>query len=173
MNIAKAGMTGLVAGSTLAVSGSYTLGKLAKKPVGVPGSIAHIASNPNLDAKGKVKTLADSTKEAIKDTAKITLAAGAVAGTAAIATGCSSTANNIAKEMISKAGNALAKVNISGKNLKEVIKKTTIGEKFTSLPTPAKAAILAGTAVLAAALPFLNSIASAKTGYIEGHNENK
>ncbi len=173
MNISKARIAGFIAGYTLAAGGSYAACKLAKKPVGATGSIAHIVSNPNLDEKGKAKTLADITKEEIKDTAKITLAAGTVAGTVAIATGCSTKANNFAKGIISKAGNALAKVTISDKNLKEVVKKTKIGGKFTSLPTPAKAAILAGTTVLAAALPSMSRLFAAKGGYIEGHNENK
>ena len=145
--------------------------KVTGKPTGCIGSIAHVATNDKIE--NKLDCFKEMNKEALKDNFKLVAATGAAAGAGAIATVASPTVKGAVKNLISKTGKALSNVSVSGKTVKDLIKSTKVFSKFNALPTPAKAAVLAGGAVFATGLALLNNIASAKAGYIEAKHEAK
>ena len=145
--------------------------KITGKPAGCIGSIAHVISNDKIE--NKLACFGEMNKEGVKDSFKLVAATGAAAGAGAIATAASPTVKGAVKNLISKTGKALSNVSVSGKTVKDLIKSTKVFSKFNALPTPAKAAILAGGAVFATGLALLNNIASAKAGYIEAKHETK
>lgn len=164
-------IVGGVAGTGLALGGSAIYKKVSGKPAGVPGSVAHIVTNEKLDNKAKAEVLKEQFVESTKDTLKL---GGAVAGTATAAsliTGNSEKAANVFNKIKSKIGDTLAKCSINGKNLKDIVKNTKVFQKFNSLPTPAKAGITAGAALLALAAPVVSMVSAQKAGYIEGKHE--
>ena len=139
--------------------------------IGMVASPAHVMSNKNIT--DKKACLRDITKQNVKDTLVL---AGTVAGAgtaAVITTGVSNKAAGFVKNAISNAGKALSKVNIDGKNLKEMVKNSKLYTKFSSLPTPAKAGIMVATAASALIHPLwlVNSVS--KGAKIEGNYEVK
>lgn len=172
-------MTNLVAlgAASCALGGIGTMGglklasKITGKPMGLPGSTAHVLTNDKLDKEAKKEVLKECTKEGFKDIAKMTGVAGAAAGAAAIATGCSNKASAVAKKAFAGAEKLLSKVSVNGKSLKTMVKNSNLYKNFNKLPMPAKAAIAAGAAVLAFAAPILGLSAQSKSGYIEGKYE--
>lgn len=145
--------------------------KITGKPAGCIGSVAHIISNDKIE--NKFACFKEMNKEGAKDTIKLAAATGVAAGAGAIATAASPTVKGAVKNVISKTGKALSNVSVSGKSLKELITSTKAFTKFNALPAPAKAAILAGGAVLATGLALLNNVSAAKAGYIEAKHEAK
>ena len=77
------------------------------------------------------------------------------------------------KNVRTQVGNALSRVSIDDKNLKELIKNSNLYKNFNALPKPAKAAIATGSAILALILPTAAISSASKLGYIEGKHENK
>ena len=165
---------------TLGIATPIIYAKATGKTVGIPGSIAHTMSNNNLSKQGKIKTVAEQTKEYGKDVLNLYGTAVGVGATAALATGCSNkvqAALHSAKKGVAKvlddvilkgAGNLGADM-----SLKEAIKEIPLFQKFNSLPTAAKAGIVVGMATLSLIAPLYSNIVSAKAGYIEGKNEAK
>lgn len=145
--------------------------KVTGKPVGCKGSVAHVITNDKI--QNKIACLGEQQKEGIKDSFKIVAATGAAAGVGALATVASPTVKGAVPKVISKVGKALSNVSVSGKTLKELVSSTKAFTKFNGLPTPAKAAILAGGAVLAAATTLGTIASTSKAGYIEAKHETK
>lgn len=170
-NLAAVGLAGGVLGSVGTMGGLKLASKLTGKPMGLPGSAAHILTNDKLDKQAKAQVLKECTKESFKDIAKLTGAAGAAAGATAIATGCSNKAAGYAKQALASAEKLLSKVSINKKNLKTTIKNSSLYKNINKLPLTAKAAIAAGAAVLALAAPFASLASQSKAGYIEGKYE--
>ena len=141
------------------------------KTVGAPGSLAHITSNDNLSTKAKLSVLAEQGKEGLKDTFSLAGATATVAAAGSLAVANSNKCADAFKTLISKAGDALSKVEINGNNLKEAVKNTDLYNKVKSLPLGAKAAIAAGTVALAVLAPLYTAVAQSKAGYIEGKYE--
>ena len=140
--------------------------------IGITGSVAHVATNKNLSKKDKAACYTEQYKEGLKDTAKFTAVAGAAAGVGAIASKSGKFVNAL-KSVRHTVGEALSKVDVSGTNLKDAVKNSKVYTKFSSLPTPAKAAIAVGSAVVALGAPIFGLSQSAKAGYIEGKHEEK
>ena len=165
---------------TLGIVTPMLYAKATGKTVGVPGSIAHTLSNEQLTKQGKAKTLAEQTKEQAKDILNLCGGVVTVGASTALATGCSNKVQatlHSAKEATAK---VLDKVVLKGvglvgqdMSLKEVIKESPLFQKFNSLPTAAKAGIVAGMATLSLIAPIYSKITAAKAGYIEGKNEAK
>ncbi len=171
MNIVKPIIIGGLAGTGIGLGGSKLYQKISGKPAGVPGSIAHIVTNDKLDNKAKAEVFKEQFVEGTKDTLKL---GGAVAGTATAAsliTGNSKKAADVFNKIKSKTGEVLAKCSINGKNLKDLIKGTKVFQHLNSLPTPAKAGIAAGAALLTLATPIVSVLNAQKAGYIEGKHE--
>ena len=103
-----------------------------------------------------------------------------VGATAALATGCSNKVQAALHSAKKGVARVLDDVILKGignlgtdMSLKEVIKEIPLFQKFNSLPTAAKAGIVAGMATLSLIAPLYSNIVSAKAGYIEGKNEAK
>ncbi|MBE7705143.1 MAG: hypothetical protein E7Z90_04940 [Cyanobacteria bacterium SIG29] len=162
-------IVGAAAGTGIALGGSKVYQKVTGKPAGAPASIAHVLTNDKLDSKAA--TIGEMTKEGVKDLLVLGGGAATVGGAAAIATGCSNKVGQAFAKGISKVGDALSKIAVNGKNLKDLVKSSSIYTKFSALPAPAKAAILAGAGVLALVGPLVTMVSAQKAGYIEGKHE--
>jgi len=161
------------AGVGIGIGGSKAYKKITGKTAGEPASLAHILTNDKLDKKAKKAVIAEQFKESGKDTLKLAGIVATTAGATAIATGCSNKITGIAQKSISKVGNLLSKVSVNGNNLKDMIASTKVYQKISTLPTPAKAAMAVGGAVLALVAPIMTLVSSQKAGYIEGKHEAK
>ena len=157
-----------IAGATV-LGATKLAGKISGKPQGMPGSIAHVLTNDKIENKGACYVA--QLKEGAKDTLKLTAATGAAAGVASLAAGFSPKVQAGVKNIISKAGEGLAKVSVNGQSLKDTLKNSPAYGWFKALPSPAKAAVLAGAAVLS--LGAFVALTSNKPGYIEGQHETK
>ena len=149
---------------TLGIVTPMLYAKATGKTVGVPGSIAHTMSNNKLSKQAKIQTIAEQTKETGKDVLNVYGTAIGVGATAALATGCSN-----------KVQGALHSVKKGVANLFDniILKELPTFKKFNSLPTAAKAGIIAGIATLSIVAPIYGRIIAGKAGYIEGKNEAK
>ena len=140
--------------------------------IGINGSLAHVLTNDNMSTANKSKCLKEISKENLKDTLKITTVAAGAAGIGALASK-SNRFVDVLKNVRTQVGNALSRVSIDDKNLKELIKNSNLYKNFNALPKPAKAAIATGSAILALILPTAAISSASKSGYIEGKHENK
>lgn len=147
------------------------VGKKTGKPIGVPGSFTHILSNNKISSEDKFQTLNKITKEQIKDGAKALTLTATAAGIAGVAAKKSEAVGNAVQEGVSQLGKLLQKVSVNGKDLKAILNNNSLVQTFKGLPTPVKAAVLAGGAALTTILPFLTVNAFSKAGYIEGQKE--
>lgn len=152
-----------------------SLAKLkAKKtgtPSGTPGSLDHIVSNDKI--VNKRACFAEINKQAVKDTFEIGALSAVAAAGSAVAVASSSSAKVGFNNFVSKVGKNLSKVSINDKSLKDIVKNTKVFNKFNSLPTPAKAAIVVGGGLFAILSLALNSMISGQSAYIEAQNEEK
>ncbi len=139
--------------------------------IGMTGSPAHVLTNKKVE--DKKACLKEIYKQAGKDVLTLYGVTAGVAGTAALAASKSNKFAGALHTAKNAAGELLSKVSINGENLKEIVKNTSSYKTFNSLPTPAKAAIAFGTAVLAAAPQIFACLSAAKSGYIEGKHEVK
>lgn len=176
MSIAKnvaISTAGAVAGFAGTLGLTSVVAKKTGKALGAYGSPAHIATNPNLTSEDRVEITKTLAKENIKDTGKLALGTGVAAGAAAVYAGVSKGAQGKLSQFISKAGSALDEISIGGTSVKETIKNSGIGKKFLNATPAAKAAILAGAAVLTAGTALLTVTSASKAGYVEGSHESK
>lgn len=162
-------LLGSATGVGLALGGSKLYTKATGKPAGAPASLAHIMTNDKLDSKAAV--LKEQFIEGTKDTLKLGGAAVGTAAAASLVTGNSAKVAGFVQKAQTKAGKLLSKVSINNANLKDIVKDTKVFQKFNSLPTPAKAGIAAGIALLAVVTPIFTLVQSQKAGYIEGKHE--
>ena len=160
---------GATTGLGLGLGSAKAYQKISGKAAGCPGSIAHVLTNDKIE--NKAACYAEQLKEFGKDTVKLTAATGAAAGVASLAAGFSPKVQAGVKNIVVKTGEALSQVSVKGQSLKEVVNNTKACGWFKSLPTPAKAAVLAGAAVLS--LGAFVALTSNKPGYIEGQHETK
>ena len=165
---------------TLGIATPIIYAKATGKTVGVPGSLAHTMTNDKLSRQAKAKTVLEQTKEYGKDVFGLYGTAVGVGATAALATGCSNKVQAALHSAKKGVATVLDDVILKGAgnlgadmSLKEVIKEIPLFQKFNSLPTAAKAGIVAGMATLSLIAPLYSNIVSAKAGYIEGKNESK
>ena len=154
--------------------------KVTGKTIGVPGSISHTMTNDNLTKQAKAKTVLEGNKEACKDILSLVGTAASVGAATSLVTGCSNKAQTAFGSVKKSVANFCDKILLKGAgtmgqniSLKDAIKEMPVFKKFNSLPTPAKAGIIAGMAVLSVLTPLYSNIISAKAGYIEGKNETK
>ena len=173
MTLPLAGAIGGAAGIGTGLIGSKIYSKITGKPAGAPASLAHILTNDKLDKHAKAEVIKEQMADSINYTGKALGVATVAAGATAIATGCSNKIAGYAQKASAKAGELLSNVAVKGKDLKSIIKETGVYQKFSALPTPAKAALAVGAAVLTAGLTVAQTLFSQKAGYIEGKHEAK
>ena len=159
------------ASAAIAAGAIGAASKLTDNPIGCKGSLAHIATNEKLDAKDKVKTVAQITGQQLKDTVTIAGVTSVAGGAAAVAAKSSNKFVDYLKNVKHQAGEALSNITIKGKDLKSTIKDSNLYKKIDSLPKPAKAAIMVGSAVLATMSSFGKLKSAGDAGYIEAKNE--
>ncbi len=143
---------------------------------GVPGSYAHVLTNPKIEDKDAC--LKEMEKAGVKDTLILGTGAAAtlaVAGNAGnIKSAVSSLANKSIKEIASKSAelvkntvkNPKAALNNAKSFAKTNLNPKTLYNNIKALPTPVKAGL-----AVAAALGLM--VAGQHDGYIEGKNETK
>lgn len=193
MNLQKAGICALTTAAGLGAGigafaatskASKKISEKTGKPVGCTGSYTHIMTNDKIE--NKKGTLAEITKESLKDTGNLLGATGIGAGAAALVTGVSKKAQKGLNNFISNVGKSLDKISVPSNliadsiegikapktiSLKDKVKFSGIGRKFLNATPAAKAAILAGAAILAVATPLVAINNAAKSGYIEAKHE--
>lgn len=193
MNLQKAGICALTTAAGLGAGigafaatskASKKISEKTGKPVGCTGSYTHIMTNDKIE--NKKGTLAEITKESLKDTGNLLGATGIGAGAAALVTGVSKKAQKGLNNFISNVGKSLDKISVPSNliadsiegihapetiSLKDKVKLSGIGRKFLNATPAAKAAILTGAAILAVATPLVAINNAAKSGYIEAKHE--
>ena len=165
---------------TLGIVTPMLYAKATGKTVGVPGSIAHTLSNEQLTKQGKAKTIAEQTKEQAKDVLNLCGSVVAVGASTALATGCSNKVQAALHSVKKGVANLFDNIILKGYgelgqnvSLKDAVKELPTFKKFNSLPTAAKAGIIAGIATLSIVAPIYGRIIAGKAGCIEGKNEAK
>ena len=161
------------AGAAIGVGTLAAGAKLAGKPIGCKGSIAHIASNDKMTAKDKAATYAQIAGSQLKDTVTIAGVTTVAGGSAALAAKHSNKFVDSLKTIKDNAAKTLGQVSINGKNVADTISNSKLYQKVKSLPKPAKAAVMVGSAALATLAPIFGLKAAGDAGYIEGKNEKK
>ncbi|MBE7705708.1 MAG: hypothetical protein E7Z91_00475 [Cyanobacteria bacterium SIG30] len=145
--------------------------KVTKKPVGINGSIAHILTNDKLDKEAKKDVFKETAKEEAKDLLTATGTTLATGGLAALLAKKSNKFVGGLKNIKTEVGKGLSQISVKGKNLKDILANTKIYTKIKTLPTPVKAGIMVGAAVLG--FFGLKDLTENKAAYIEGKHESK
>jgi hypothetical protein len=169
--IVLGGATGLGLGAGLGVGGAKVYKKVTGKTAGAPGSSMHILTNDKLDKKAKAAVIKEQFVASGKDTINVGKVVVGSAAAASLLAGNSTKVAGLLNSAKTKVGTLLSRVTVDNKNLKDVVANSTIYKKLNALPTPAKAAIAVGTAVLALVAPLATLVGSKKAGYIEGKHE--